>query len=175
MNPMRLKHKKTLITGLPGVGKTTLVRKIVERMGPIRISGFYTAEVKAGGRRVGFELRGFQGGVRLLAHTAIGGPQRVGQYGVDTIGFEAFLKALNLLETKADLLVIDEIGKMELYSRYFHELIRDILDVDHQLLATVAAKGSGLIEEVKQRPDVRLYEITRSNRNALFRRILRKL
>ena len=170
---MRLNYSKTLITGLPGVGKTTLVRRVVARMRLLRASGFYPAEVKSRGRRVGFEVRGFEGGGRMLAHTAIGGPHRVGRYGVDTIAFEEFLRSLDLLGTQADLLVIDEIGKMELCSRFFHELIRDVLDADTPLLATVAARGVGLIEEVKQRPDVRLYEVTRRNRNALLPRLLR--
>ena len=169
---MRLKHTKTLITGLPGVGKTTLVRKIVERMGPLRVSGFHTVEVKGGGRRVGFELRGFQGESRLLAHTAFDGPYRVGRYGVDTSGFEEFLRSLDLRGRRSDLLVIDEIGKMEMCSLYFRELIREVLDADTPLLATVAARGAGLIGAVKQRPDVTIYEMTRRNRNDLLPRLL---
>jgi nucleoside-triphosphatase len=106
---MRLKYPKTLITGLPGIGKTTLVQNILERMKPIRAIGFYTAEVKCMGCRVGFELRGFEGERRLLSHTKFGGPRRVGKYGVDTEGFEEFIAGLDLLQANAGLIVIDEI------------------------------------------------------------------
>jgi nucleoside-triphosphatase len=58
---MRLKHSKTLITGKPGVGKTTLVQKIIKRMGSVNMAGFYTSEIRSEGSRLGFELQGLKG------------------------------------------------------------------------------------------------------------------
>jgi nucleoside-triphosphatase len=72
------------------------------------------------------------------------------------------------------LIIIDEIGKMELFSHLFSELVRDILAADTQLLATVAMKGGGLIREIKQRPEVHLFEVTRHNRDRLPVQILQK-
>ena len=169
---LRLRYPKTLITGLPGVGKTTLVRKVVELIAPIPIAGFFTSEVKVRGRRVGFELRDLGGERRLLAHTAFDGPHRVGKYGVDTKGFEEFLVSLDMRISNARLIVIDEIGKMELFSHFFKGLIRDILKTDQKLLATVSLKGGGLIKEIKQRSDVHIFEVTRQNRDDLTKTIL---
>ena len=164
---MRLKHDKTLITGRPGVGKTTLVTKIAERMRPVRVAGFYTTEIRSGGSRVGFELRGLTGKHQTLAHVDVQSPDRVGKYKVDTGSFEVFLETLGLLNPDVELVVIDEIGKMELFSRRFRSLVRAVLDSEKQLLATIALKGGGFIGEMKQRTDVRLLELTLDNRERL--------
>jgi nucleoside-triphosphatase len=164
---MRLRHHKTLITGEPGVGKTTLVQRVVERIPTAKMAGFHTAEIRAGGRRLGFELRGLNGERRTLAHMNIHSPHRVSKYGVDTAGFEAFLENLDLLDPEVELVVIDEIGKMELFSSRFQALLREVLGSRKELLATIAMKGGGLIREIKQRPDVYLLEVTRTNRDRL--------
>jgi nucleoside-triphosphatase len=164
---MRLRHDKTLITGKPGVGKTTVVQKIIERMRSVNIAGFYTAEIRSKGSRLGFELRGLNGKRRTLAHVDIHSQHRVGKYGVDTDGFETFLATLDLLNPDVDLIVIDEIGKMELFSNRFRSLVRDVLDSHKQLLASIALEGGGFIHEIKQRPDVQLFEVTLSNRDQL--------
>lgn len=81
---MRLRHAKTLITGKPGVGKTTLIQKIIERMRSVNMAGFCTAGIRCLGSRLGFELQGLNGERRTLAHVEIDSRNRVGRYGVDT-------------------------------------------------------------------------------------------
>jgi nucleoside-triphosphatase len=164
---MKLKHDKTLITGKPGVGKTTLVQKIIGRMRSVNMAGFYTAELRSKGSRLGFELRGLNGERRTLAHVNIHSQDRVGKYGVGTGGFEGFLETLDLLNPIVQLVVIDEIGKMELFSNRFRSLVREVLDSDKQLLASIALEGEGFIREIKQRPDIHLFEITHANRERL--------
>lgn len=171
---MELRHAKTLITGNPGIGKTTLVRKIVERLPADATTGFYTDELRSRGSRVGFELCGFDGERRILAHIDMKSRHRVGRYGVDTEGFEDFLAALDLLRSNATHVVIDEIGRMELFSTRFRELTRQVFDSDKHVLATIALHGKGFIQAIKQRPDVHLIEVTRDNRDALVSRILSK-
>lgn len=165
---MRLKHDRTLITGKPGVGKTTLVRKVVERMRSVPMAGFYTAEIRSRGSRLGFELQGLNGMRRTLAHVDIDSQYRVGKYGVDAAGFEEFLGTLDVLNPDVELIVIDEIGKMELFSNRFRSLVRDVLNSEKQLLATIALEGEGFVREVKQRPDVHLVEVTQVNRERLL-------
>ena len=164
---MRLRHAKTLITGKPGVGKTTLVQKIVERMGSVNMAGFYTSEIRQTGSRLGFELQGLNGECRILAHVDIDSRHRVGKYGVDTLGFEAFLENLDLLNPRVELIVIDEIGKMELFSSYFRNLVLKTLNADKQVLGTIALKGNNFIRKIKQRLDLRLFEVTHANRDRL--------
>jgi len=172
---MRLRHEKTLITGKPGVGKTTLVQKIIEQMRSVNMAGFYTAEIRGMGSRLGFELQGLNGGRRTLAHVGIDSQHRVGRYGVDKDGFEEFLATLDLLNPDVELIVIDEIGKMELFSNRFRNLVRNALNVDKQVLATIPLKGNDFIREIKQRIDIHLLEVTHANRDRLPKTIVKGL
>jgi nucleoside-triphosphatase len=164
---MRLRHTKTLITGKPGVGKTTLVQKIIKQMGSVNMAGFYTSEIRSTGSRLGFELQGLNGGCQTLAHVDIDSRHHVGKYGVDTLGFEEFLENLDLLNHGVELIVIDEIGKMELFSNCFRNLVCDALNADKQVLATIALKGNDFIRKIKQRLDIQLLEVTHANRDCL--------
>ena len=167
-----MKKKNILITGLPGVGKTTLIKNIGAALKGLRPVGFYTAEIREGGRRKGFELISLDGRKGLLSHTDIQSPYRVGKYKVDVKGFETFLDSIPLLHASTHLVIIDEIGKMECYSDQFKNLLKAILDSEKCVIATLALKGSGIIEEIKKRKDVKLFEITRRNRDSLLFDIL---
>ena len=169
---MRLRHDKTLLTGMPGVGKTTLVQNLVARMSSVNMAGFYTAEIRSNGTRFGFELQGLDGTRGILAHVNIKSRHHVGRYGVDTKGFEQFLENLGLLRPEIELIVIDEIGKMELFSNLFRDLINNVMDADKQVLASIALKGNGFIQAIKRRPDIRLIEVTKGNREHLPNEII---
>ena len=172
---MRLRHDKTLIKGKPAVGKTTLAQMIVARMASVNMAGCYTAEIRCTGSRLGSELQGLNGGRRTLGHVEIDSLHRVGRYKVDKDGFEEFLKILDLLNPNVELIVIDEIGKMELFSNRFQSLVRDALNADKQMLATIALKGNDFIREIRQRQDIHLFEVTHANRNRLPEVILERL
>jgi len=154
------------------VGKTTLVKKLVEELKQFHPVGFYTEEIREEGTRKGFELISLDGRRGLLSHTDIQSPHRVGKYKVDVKGYEAFLTSIPLLNRSTRLIVIDEIGKMECYSDQFKNLLKEILDSEKWVIATIALKGSGIIEEIKKRKDLKLFEITQRNRNSLFPDIL---
>jgi len=172
---MRLRHAKTLVAGRPGVGKTTLIQKIIERMRSVNMAGFCTTEIRSMGSRLGFELQGLNGKRRTLAHVDIDSRNRVGRYGVDTNGFEEFLETLDLLNPDVKLIVIDEIGKMELFSNLFRSLVRNALNSDKQVLATIPLKGNEFIREIKQRLDIHLLEVTHGNRDQLLEAIVEGL
>jgi nucleoside-triphosphatase len=72
-----------LLTGVPGIGKTTLIRRVADRMKNRRIGGFYTEEIREQGDRRGFRLVGFDGTKRVIAHVDFPKVHRVGRYGVD--------------------------------------------------------------------------------------------
>jgi nucleoside-triphosphatase len=169
---MQLRRTKTLITGKPGVGKTTLIRKIIEHIQPLSMAGFYSLEIRSKGYRSGFELRGLNGDRHILAHVGLESRHRVGKYGVDTPGFEAFLEKLDLLNPHVQLIVIDEIGKMELFSNRFQTLVLEVLTTNRSLLASIALQGKGFIQRIKQRPDIHLVTLTHDNRNRLLAEII---
>jgi nucleoside-triphosphatase len=172
---MALLKKNLLVTGLPGTGKTTLIRKVLERL-PVEVaaSGFFTAEIRESGERVGFTINTLDGRSGVLSHIRIAGDARVGRYGVDVQGFEGLV--LPLLEAgRAGFYVIDEIGKMECFSQAFCASVKILLDSTTPVLGTVALKGGGFIAEVKARDDVALFDVTVKNRDRLFDEILRTL
>jgi nucleoside-triphosphatase len=164
-----------LITGPPGCGKTTLVKKLAQRLQRLRPAGFFTEEIRRGGVRTGFALRSFDGREGLLAGVGIPARRRVGRYGVDVEGFERFLAGLDLNRQEAGLVIIDEIGKMECFSPRFQEAVRGLLSSARPLVATVALHGGGLIEEVKRRPEAKIHALTVENRDRLLESILAEI
>jgi len=160
-------QKNILITGLPGIGKTTAIKKLAEGLKELGPEGFYTAEIREGAERQGFELIGLDGSRGLLSHVGIKSNYRVGRYGVALGDFEKFLDALMLARPKTRVIIIDEIGKMECLSQRFKAVVRSVLDSETPVIATVALKGAGFIAEVKNRGDIKLLEMTAGNRAAL--------
>jgi len=140
--------KNLLITGLPGVGKTTLIKKLSEALKSFYPVGFYTEEIRERGERKGFELISLEGKKALLSHKNIRSPYQVGQYKVDIKGFEDFLDSISFFNPFTSLIIIDEIGKMECLSDQFKRLLKEILDSGKWVIGTIALKGSGLIAEV---------------------------
>ncbi len=172
---MGLAKKNILITGIPGVGKTTLIRKLTEALKSFHPIGFYTEEIREEGGRKGFELISLGGKRGLLSHEQVESPYRVGRYRVDMKGFEGLLSSISFLNPLTRLIIIDEIGKMECFSDQFKKLLEEVLDSEKWVIATIALKGSGPIERVKKRKDIRLFEMTQKNRDTLFSEILKEV
>jgi nucleoside-triphosphatase len=99
----------------------------------------------------------------------------VGKYKVDVEGFEDFLETIPFFRPETRLILIDEIGKMECFSEKFKKILKDVLDSEKRVIATIALKGGGLIGEVKKRPDVKLLELTHGNRDSLLPEILKEV
>ncbi|HOD35004.1 MAG TPA: nucleoside-triphosphatase [Syntrophales bacterium] len=167
--------KHILVTGLPGVGKTTLIRKVLGELSPaVPVVGFFTGELREGGRRVGFEIETLDGRKGVLSHVRFKSPWRVGRYGVDIGGFEKLV--LPLLQTRvARLCVIDEIGKMECFSGLFVRSVTALLDTGPPVFGSVALKGGGFVGSVKSRRDVTVVEVTVRTRDDLVGQIALEL
>ena len=166
-----MSNRHILITGLPGSGKTTLFRRLVDELRHLNPIGFYTAEIRKGKSRQGFGLCSLDGRTGTLAHVDLNTGYRVGKYGVDVKGLEIFLDMLPFSTSKTSVVMIDEIGKMECLSERFIEIIKAILASDKHLVATIAQKGGGLIAELKRRSDVRLFELTRQNQDQILTKV----
>jgi nucleoside-triphosphatase len=160
-------RKTLLLTGLPGVGKTTVLRRVAEALEGWRLSGFLTEEIRVRGRRLGFSLKTFSGREWILAHVEFRGGARVGRYGIDLGALEDAVRHTLTRASGVDLFLVDEIGKMECKSPRFVEAMRRLVAADVPLVATVARRGPGFIEEVKSLPGIALREVTLENRDSL--------
>lgn len=170
-----------LVTGQPGVGKTTLCSKISDalRANGTPTTGFLTEERRAplpGKGRLGFDVVCLKSGERAsLAQVGTDAPT-VGKYTVTIDKFEALaLPILTRLlrQPKGQAIVIDEIGKMEMFSSKFVASMRKLLHRPHSpVLCTVAVRGRGFVEEVKRLPGVQIVTVTKANRNVLLSHIL---
>lgn len=163
-----------LLTGRPGVGKTTVIRTVVARLRG-KAGGFYTEEIREGGRRTGFRLVALDGPTGTLASVNVSGPVRVGKYGVhlhdlEEVGVKALWRAIE--QPDLSVVVIDEIGKMELASPAFRKAVRAALDGPKVVLATVMARSHPWVDELKAGDGVALEEVTVANRQALPGRVL---
>ena len=166
---------RLLLTGNPGIGKTTLIRAILEQLEEVRCAGFYTEEKRHGGQRIGFKIVTLDGREGTLASIGREEPT-VARYSIHVEEFEKLaLPQLDPETTPADLYVIDEIGKMELLSQKFRNKVIDLLARPSNLLATIAKKGKGFIEQLKGRNDIELIEVTRENRDHLAGEIVRRV
>jgi len=164
-----------LITGYPGVGKTTLIKKLADKLGKYHPIGFYTKEIRKEGIRQGFGLASFSGETSVLSHVNFRSRYRVGKYGVDIGGFETFLDSIDFLTPEAGIILIDEIGKMECYSIKFRDLINELLNSDKTVITTVAKKGTEFIEKIKSRLDIQIFTLTLENRECLADQIIDRI
>jgi len=173
---MSSKSAKILLTGLPGCGKTTAVTRILANLKNVKTAGFYTQEIRQNNRRKGFRWIRLDGATGILAHVDIKEPFRVGKYGVDIAGFEEFvLPVLDIGQTEAELFIIDEIGRMECLSEKFVTAVQRLFASGKSVLATVAQKGRGLIWQVKNFPETRLFNLTQQGRDKTIAEIVQTL
>jgi nucleoside-triphosphatase len=165
---------KILLTGHPGSGKTSSVRGVVERLrGRVPMTGFFTEEIREGGRRVGFQGVTLDGRTFALAHVRTGGSLRVGPYGVDLEGLESIgLDALTPREPGI-VVVLDEIGKMECLSEAFKTRVAQLLDDETPLIATVAAVGVGFVKRVRNTAHAKHFTMTRGESEGMAGEIAR--
>lgn len=152
-----------LITGLPGIGKTTLIKKLVCLLHSA--GGFYTEEIRKGGKRIGFKIVTLDGKEGLLAGVFIDSPYRVGKYGVNVKDVEEIaVPAIRAAVKGKDYVVIDEIARMELFSEEFKRAVKEAFESEKRVIATIQVSKDPFLEELRKREDVLLYELKLSNR-----------
>lgn len=167
--------RRILLEGRPGIGKTTVARSLVGlvRDAGVAVAGFTTEEIRERGRRVGFAIETASGERGMLAHISLPGPPRVGKYGVDLAAFERL--ALPALEGPGSVVVVDELGKMELASDGFRAAVERLFAAERPVVATVHAYRHPVTDRLKARRDVELIEVTESTRDALPEKLARRL
>jgi nucleoside-triphosphatase len=163
--------KNLFIAGTRGVGKTTLLREVTLSKRD-RIGGFYTEHILAGRVQKGFMIRTFDGQDRMLAAKGLKSPHQLGKYGVDLNALENVgVPALKLGLMSKDLIVIDEIGSMEMMSERFRLTLLEALTSTKPVLATIRAAAQPFSDHVKKLSDTQTLVLTKSNYAAVKQQV----
>jgi nucleoside-triphosphatase len=160
---------KVLLTGRPGCGKTTLIKRVVNELA-LPAGGFYTEEIRLSGQRVGFKIVSLDGAEAVLAHVDFNTKQRVGKYGIDLRALESIgTGAICIAMQARQLVVIDEIGPMEIRSRIFCDVVNEALEsLDISgILGTITARSLPFTNRIKKSHDVTLIKVRPNNREQL--------
>ena len=161
-----MRKRNVLVTGPPGIGKSTVIEKLLRQLGR-PACGFFTREIREYGKRAGFSILTCNGEEGILAHVNIKSVRRVGRYGVNLDAVNRLVVPSMIPETPKHVIVVDEIGKMECFSKLFRDAVVRALDAENLVIGSVAMKGEPFIQSVKARSDVRLVQVTEKNRDTL--------
>ncbi len=161
--------KNFLLTSPPGTGKTTAIKKFVELVkGEFKVSGFITEEMRNDlGTRIGFKIITLDGRIGILADVNLKTGIKVGKYGVNLKDIEEI--AVPSIDLSSDIIIIDEIGKMECFSKNFVNKVLNALDSPKIVVGTIKEKGDPIINLIKSRRDVEVIKLTIENRDKIPR------
>lgn len=160
-----------LLTGAPATGKTTIIRDALSSS-KADAGGFYTQEIREGMVRQGFEIVTLDGQRAILAHVAVRSSHRVGKYGVDVASLESVaVAALRRAVQAHDIVVIDEIGKMEMMSPAFSSALLEVLDSGSRLLGTIMLQPHPFADRIKSDPRVQVILLSKSNRQQVLDKV----
>jgi nucleoside-triphosphatase len=164
--------KKVLLTGRPGCGKTRLIKRVVNDLAR-PAGGFYTEEMREAGTRAGFKIVTLDGKEAVFAHVDFKTRDRLGKYGLDLSALERIgVGTVRQAVRTRQLVVIDEIGPMEIRSAIFRDAVTEALDSEVSVLATIYARSLPFADAIKSRPDVTLIEVRPENRERLVSQLL---
>lgn len=172
---LMVNNVKIGITGLPGAGKTYTLRRVIEMLtadGKLSIGGMIDEKVvdETGRKKLGIQVTDLMTNQsQMFARPDIDSKIMVGSLGVDLALFESVsINAIKKACEQCDIIIIDEIGKVEVESQAFVDAVNEALDVDKPMLITLHKKSRNpLLQDIRRRDDVRVLEVTPTNRNIL--------
>jgi nucleoside-triphosphatase len=166
---------KIFLVGRPGIGKTTIIKKWISEI-LNQAGGFYTEEIRIKDRRVGFKIKTIDGKEGILAEIGRG-EYNVGKYKVNLEIFEKIgVKTIEekLKDERIEYIVIDEIGKMELFSEKFKNIVRKIITSDKNVIGVITMAKNVFVEELKKY-DIKIIEVNEGNRDRLLNKKLKEI
>ncbi|MDI6856115.1 MAG: NTPase [Candidatus Thermoplasmatota archaeon] len=174
------KGVKIGITGLPSAGKTQTLLKVIEMLQDedMVVGGMITEPIIKKGKRLGFYIKDWLNKREgVLAHVDLDSKVRVGKYGVNIANLEKIgVTAISDATERAEVIVVDEVGKLEVESDKFVESVKKALDTDKSVILTLHKKSRNpLLQEIRRRDDVRILEVTPINRSLLPYKIINLL
>ena len=172
MSSLLVMKRAYLLSGEPGSGKTTIIKEVLSKVNK-SAGGFYTEEIRSQGVRQGFKIITLDGKSAVLAHVGVSSLYRVSKYGVDTDSMDKVaVPSLKQAIQSKDIIVIDEIGKMELFSPSFKDAVIEALQSEKKVLGTIMLASHPWADKIKERPEVEVIQVTRLNRNEVVNQVL---
>lgn len=164
-----------ILTGRPGIGKTTIIKALIAQITD-RAGGFYTEEILGPGGRKGFRLVTLEGRSYVIAHMEVRSRSKVGRYGVrvdviDQVGAGAIRSAVDT----HPIVIIDEIGKMELFSSPFQSAVLKAISSSKIVIATAMQDDHPWVAAVKTLPNVTVWEVNKVNRGKMVEKVVQWL
>jgi len=132
------------------------------------MTGFFTSEIREKGQRVGFTITTLNGEKGILAHINHKCPMKVGKYGVNVKDIDHIAVPSIVPSKPKEIVVIDEIGKMECLSPLFKKTLLSTLNSGHPIIGSIALKGDPFIQKIKKRSDLELIHVSEENRDKLI-------
>jgi nucleoside-triphosphatase len=170
---MNERKKNIFLTGAPSSGKTTVIKKVIKALEQ-PCGGFYTEEEREAGKRTGFIMKTLDGRKGYLAHQDIQSEFYIRRYGVSIENVET-IAVSSIVPVEGNIIILDEIGKMECFSELFREAVLNALDAPNIVIGTITFGGDEFIQGIKKRADTEIIEVTPENRDSLPDMILRKI
>ncbi len=170
-----MNKKNFFITGRPGIGKTTMIKRLIKDL-KLDAGGFYTEEIREQGIRKGFRIRSISGEEGIFAHVNIETPYRVSKYGIDiqilnTIGVKAIDDAIE----KNTVVIIDEIGRMEIFSPDFQKAVVRALNSKKPVLGVIQQRENPFLDSIRRREDVELFCLKENTHEEIFQMIKKRI
>src|SRR5271157_1394952 len=149
--------KNIFLTGAPSSGKTTVIRKVIAGL-TFPANGFYTEEERVERKRVGFLMKTLNGKKGYLAHQDIQSDIRIRRYGVSIVNIET-IAVPSITPIDNNIIILDEIGKMECFSEAFKAAALKALDSSNIVIGTITFGGDAFIQSIKSREDIEIHEV----------------
>ncbi|GIU70736.1 MAG: NTPase [Candidatus Nitrosocaldaceae archaeon] len=162
-----------LITGEPGVGKTTILLKLFNMLKSYKVGGIIAKEIRSNGR-IGFEFIDLSSNKRELLASIHGNGPRVGKY---YINLEGCKFAADILKNanNYDIILVDELGPMEFKSKEFRDAAKMLLDVNKIRIVVIHKRlKDTIIDEYKRRANA-IITVTKENRDNIPDYILKMI
>ncbi|MBP7689817.1 MAG: AAA family ATPase [Thermoflexales bacterium] len=161
-----------ILSGTPGIGKTTLIKAVIKELGD-QAGGFFSEEILGPGGRKGYKLVTLDGQWGIMAHADFKSKSNFGRFGVETHIIDKLgAGAINAALTDKPIVVIDEIGKITMFSSQFQSAAVKAVGSPKVVLATAMSDNHPWLMALKAFPGVTVWEVTKKNRSALVKQAL---
>jgi nucleoside-triphosphatase len=170
---MQSLRKNILLTGAPSSGKTTVIKKVIPNLRLVA-NGFYTEEERIADKRVGFLMITLDEKKGYLAHKDIQSDFHIRRYGVSIENIDT-IAVPSIAPVSRNVIILDEIGKMECFSEVFRKAAMYALDSSNIVVGTITFGGDDFILGIKNRGDTEILEVTSENRDLLPHCIVRRI